>query len=152
MKSSLCLFAFAVSLMSLLTGCGGKYPVRPTTGKVVANGQPVTSGSVTFVPIGTSGELEAGKPASGAIKPDGTFTLSTFNRFDGAIVGKHRVEYAGAEDDGSEDESGSSEETTKSGQTAKKQTPQFVQKGEIIVEVKASGPNDFTIDIQSGGK
>lgn len=144
----------AVALLVTLSGCGqGKFAVKPAKGKVVAAGKPVTSGSVTFVPVGNPSDLEAGKPASGAIAEDGTFVLSTFNRFDGAIVGKHRVQYVGAEDEDSEEDGPTEEEATSTqARPAAQQKPQYVQNGEIIVEVTASGPNDFTIELQPGGK
>jgi hypothetical protein len=33
----------------------------------------------------------AGQPAGGAIEADGTFRLSTFSEYDGALVGVHKV-------------------------------------------------------------
>lgn len=144
------LVIIAVVALVCSSGCGGdKFPVRPAKGKVVSNGKPVTVGSVTFTPIDSTA-LEAGKPASGTVGSDGTFTLSTFDRFDGAIVGKHRVQYSGAEEGGEEE---SEVETRADGEPVNKaaakrpQQPPVVQKGEIIVEVTSSGPNDFTIEL-----
>ncbi len=76
----------------LVTGCGGGGGPRPATGKVhgkvLYNGKPLTKGTVIFVPIlGKGGET--GQSASGAIDPDGSFTLTTFNSNDGAILGQH---------------------------------------------------------------
>ena len=155
MKPLSSLFAFiALSVFLSLSGCGGSdFPVAPAKGKVVAGGKPVTAGSITFTPIGAPGALETGKSASGAVNPDGTFVLSTFDRFDGAIVGKHRVQYTGPEDESSEEEEeggeseGDAEPAPKS--TPKRQQPSVVQKGEITVEVTKSGPNDFTIDLHA---
>jgi len=69
----------------LIGGCG---PSRPATarvhGKITCGGQPVTQGTVTFYP-------EQGRSASGRIQPDGTYTLTTFDEGDGAILGKHTV-------------------------------------------------------------
>jgi hypothetical protein len=54
-------------------------------GKITYNGKPVTVGTVTFYP-------EVMGPAGyGAINPDGTYTLSTYEKDDGAVVGKHKV-------------------------------------------------------------
>lgn len=139
-------------------GCSdSQFPVKPAKGKVVVNGQPVTSGTVTFTPLGASDKLETGKPASGTVGADGTFVLSTFDRFDGAIVGKHSVQYSGAEDEEAEaeevDEGAVSEEASAASKPAgNRPTVQAVQKGEIILEVTAAGPNDFTIELQPAGK
>jgi hypothetical protein len=71
-----CLLAF---------GCGPKLPqTSPVSGKVTVAGQPVTTGRIMFQP-------ENGRPAIGAIEPDGTYRLTTFQRDDGAVSGKHRV-------------------------------------------------------------
>lgn len=79
-------------------GCGGssgEFKVAPVKGKVIFNGQPVTSGSIHFRPVAVQGAKEGmqGKPASGQIQSDGTFVLTTFRQGDGAIVGKHEVSY-----------------------------------------------------------
>lgn len=151
MKSPTYLFTLLTcALFVTSTGCGeGQFPVRPAKGKVVSKGQPVTVGSVTFTPIGTSSSLEVGKPASGALAADGTFTLSTFDRFDGAIVGKHSVLYIGGEDEESGDEESEDPDpdSKKNAPVKKQQKPTFVQKAEITVEVTQSGPNDFTIEL-----
>ncbi len=148
-------------LVSLLAaGCGdGKYPVRAARGKVVCGGQPVTMGSVSFSPIGEPGSLETGKPASGTVATDGTFILTTNDRFDGAIVGKHNVRYFGPED---EDEEGaaptedSPEERAGNAERimARKAQQQAlcVQKGEIVLEVTADGENDFTIELSPASR
>jgi hypothetical protein len=148
-----------VCVLLPMSGCGGgKFPVARAKGKVVCGGQPVTVGSVTFAPIGT--DLETGKPATGAVGADGTFVLTTNDRFDGAVIGKHRVTYQGPEgeeEEGAEKESppeGSPEERAKyleQLQKRKSQKPQCVQKGELILEVKADGENDFTIELVPAG-
>ena len=69
----------------LLGGCGSGLPERgKVTGKVTFNGKPVPEGTVTFYP-------QTGRSASGRIQPDGTYTLTTFDEGDGAIVGSHEV-------------------------------------------------------------
>lgn len=83
--------ALLVTLAGLV-GCGGKD--RPETvkvfGKVTHAGQPVTSGTVTFHPVGfASGE--ANRPALGVLQPDGSYALSTYEAGDGAIPGKYEV-------------------------------------------------------------
>lgn len=73
--------------MILLVGCNRGPLVVPVTGKVLYNGTPLEFGSVTFQP-------RSGQPAQGKIQGDGTFTLSTFEPNDGAVVGPHKVRIA----------------------------------------------------------
>jgi len=152
---------FAFALLPFLSGCGGgRAAVEPAKGKVVCGGNPVTVGSVTFVPIGEP-DSETGRPAIGAVGPDGTFVLTTYEEGDGAIVGKHRVEYTGPEDEAQEEEEGESppegsrEERARSAELIRqreaRRKSQCVQNGEIIVEVKADGENDFTIELVPPG-
>ena len=68
------------------TGCGG--PSGPqmslVRGRVTQAGQPVTTGSVDFYPT-------QGRSARGVIASDGSYTLTTNEPGDGAIVGTHTV-------------------------------------------------------------
>lgn len=77
----------AVLLLAALSACGGN-PARletaPVRGKVTLDGGPVTSGIVRFVP-------DRGRAGRGDIRPDGTFTITTYEPEDGAVVGHHRV-------------------------------------------------------------
>ncbi len=151
--------AFSILLLSYCLGCGtSKFPVRPAKGKVVCDGRAVTVGSISFTPIGEANVVETGKSASATVGSDGTFTLTTFERFDGAIVGKHRVQYSGPEEEESSDESSSGADQDAPDKSGKKNAErirqrstakrsQCVQQGEIIVEVQASGENNFTIEL-----
>jgi hypothetical protein len=81
-----------ISLVSLL-GCGAgsdDLPTAKVSGKVTANGAPVTGGDLVFAPIGK------GKNAGGTVGSDGSFTLTTYIKDDGAIVGKHKVTFTPA--------------------------------------------------------
>jgi hypothetical protein len=127
----------------------------------VCGGQPVTVGSVTFSPIAESGNTETGKPATGTVGDDGTFVLTTNDRFDGAIVGKHSVQYIGPEDEEGTEEAesvpeGSREEVARNLKKIRERQAklklQCVQKGEIIVEVTEDGENDFTIELFPAGR
>ena len=75
-------------------GCGSSgYPTAKVTGRITFEGRPIAGGgSVRFVPITEKDDSRPGKPASGLLAPDGTFTLSTYEEGDGAIVSEHRVE------------------------------------------------------------
>lgn len=60
-------------------------PTVPVKGKVIYRGKPLTQGQIVFRPT------DAGREATGQIKPDGTFALTTHKDGDGAVVGTHKV-------------------------------------------------------------
>jgi hypothetical protein len=76
-------------LLSVAVGCGsGQYtgPVYPVRGRVLlADGKPMTAGAVQFIPA------PGGLLASGAIGKDGTFTLVSLDRREGAAPGAYKV-------------------------------------------------------------
>jgi hypothetical protein len=75
----------------LLLGCGDGRPERATiSGHVLIDGQPLTRGSVLFVPA-------RGRPAGSAIDENGRFELTSFEKGDGAVLGEYRVAIRGAE-------------------------------------------------------
>jgi hypothetical protein len=79
--------ALAVLLLFGAAGCGSSklYPVK---GKVrfADTFKPLTEGEVRFQPISRPSQV-----ASGTIRPDGTFSLSTPPHGDGALEGACRV-------------------------------------------------------------
>ncbi|PQO38138.1 hypothetical protein [Blastopirellula marina] len=83
--------AATIALLAVVAGCGSSRPDGlPETaiveGVVKLNGAPLNEGVVRFVPEDTTCN-----PGVGMINPDGTFELSTYERLDGATVGKHKV-------------------------------------------------------------
>ena len=79
----------AVALLAcvlLVVGCGrgDRLETAEVAGTVTLDGEPVTQGTVLFTP-------EQGRVAKGEIRPDGSFSLGTYEDDDGAIVGKHQV-------------------------------------------------------------
>jgi hypothetical protein len=78
-------------LVGTVTGCGSGGKAR-VSGKVTVNGKPVTAGLISFTPV-ASGQKEPGKPAAGEVQQDGSFTLGTESKADGAVPGKHTVRY-----------------------------------------------------------
>lgn len=78
--------AYGLLSLVILAGCGdGRPPMAaPVEGKVIYRGKPLAFGSVMFQPA-------QGQPARGVIKPDGTFTLWTYEEGDGAAIGHHKV-------------------------------------------------------------
>jgi hypothetical protein len=74
-------------ILVAIAGCGRpsyQLETAPVTGKVTLDGQPLSSGYVTFV-------VARGRASSGEIRPDGTFEMSTYEPGDGAQVGTHPV-------------------------------------------------------------
>jgi len=57
----------------------------PASGKVSYRGQTLTSGIVMLTPA------ESGHAATGNLEKDGTFRLTTFIKYDGAVPGKYQV-------------------------------------------------------------
>jgi hypothetical protein len=79
----------ALGALSIVTvaGCGKpsyQLDTAPVKGKVTIDGQPLSSGYVTFV-------VSRGRASSAEIQPDGTFEMSTYEKGDGAQVGTHPV-------------------------------------------------------------
>jgi hypothetical protein len=82
--------AIALVAALLLVGCGSSDKGK-VSGTVTAAGQPVTGGSVSFAPV--AGSASAGRVATGAVRSDGSFSLSTDTDEDGALIGRHEVVY-----------------------------------------------------------
>ncbi|GAC1447781.1 MAG: hypothetical protein NVSMB9_30320 [Isosphaeraceae bacterium] len=85
-------FFVFLSLAFVCAGCGGGSADRPrlgkVSGKVTYKGEPVTTGSVIFTPtVKDSG----GHVATGQIESDGSYSLTTFDTGDGAVLGQHIV-------------------------------------------------------------
>ncbi|MEX2168416.1 MAG: carboxypeptidase regulatory-like domain-containing protein [Pirellulales bacterium] len=80
-------FGYLSFAMLLSVGCGRpshQLDTAPVSGKVTLDGQPLPSG---YVVVTTT----KGRMASGKIRSDGTFDLTTYNEGDGAQVGSHPV-------------------------------------------------------------
>lgn len=69
----------------IVVGCGPKGPeLGSVTGKVTLDGNPVTNGLVTFVPVG------GGRPATGKTDENGQYVLVGVDG-KGALLGQHQV-------------------------------------------------------------
>jgi len=90
-RNAACLAGWLV--LGVAVGCGGNASVAKVTGKVNYNGQPVTGGTLMFLPVPHEGSVEGGEPGVAAVETTGTFTVSTNGKQDGALIGKHRVVY-----------------------------------------------------------
>jgi hypothetical protein len=70
-------------------GCGGKPgDLVPVSGHITWEGQPVTTGNVTFAP---DPPAAGARPSTGQIQADGSYEMSTFTQGDGVPPGKYRV-------------------------------------------------------------
>jgi hypothetical protein len=71
-----------------IAGCGSsnELDMVPIRGEVTYNGQPVTEGSVVYIPVESTG-----RQATGKIQPDGSFQLTTREANDGAVVGEYKI-------------------------------------------------------------
>jgi hypothetical protein len=75
-------------------GCGtdpSKPPLGRVHGRVTYNGKPLTNGSVIFTPVAGPTGGATGQIAAGQLGSDGSYTLTTFEKGDGAILGQHVV-------------------------------------------------------------
>lgn len=85
MRTKQSLLTTIAILCCIQLGCGDGRPARvPVSGKVLIDGQPLAVGAVRFMP-------EHGRPATGALRSDGSFTLGTFEQDDGVVPGAHAV-------------------------------------------------------------
>jgi hypothetical protein len=89
--------ALIPAVFLVLSGCGGpgevdipaapKGPLAPVTGKVLLpDGSPLKEGTITFMPV-----KQPGRPATGKLQPDGTYTLTTKDVGEGAVEGDYKV-------------------------------------------------------------
>lgn len=83
-------------LLLLVVGCSDGRPTRvPVSGQVTIDGEPLTKGSVRFVP-------EGARPSAGALDAEGRFTLTCYDGEDGAVLGTHRVQVSASQIVGAE--------------------------------------------------
>lgn len=91
-----CLFSrpatwLAIGLVCCAIGCGSRAPKTvKVTGTVEFDGQPLTKGTITFLPQ-AAGDKERNRPATSTIDSQGRYALSTFAPGDGALPGKYLV-------------------------------------------------------------
>ena len=132
-------------------GCGGgasRPETAPVTGTVTYNGKPVANATVMFTP------KSGGASATGKTDENGKFTLTTFEPGDGAIVGEHvvTVTYTGPES-GAPENPESPEAYGAPAEKGAAEKPPIPTKyanpktSGLTFEVKAGGPNEFTIEL-----
>jgi hypothetical protein len=81
----------AVACLACLAGCAPDNGLKMgrVSGKITYRGEPVEDGQILFAPDEAKGTV--GVPAMAKIASDGSYSLSTQDPGDGAIVGFHRV-------------------------------------------------------------
>jgi hypothetical protein len=80
----LALVGFAGAVLAL-AGCGSdRLKTAVVRGTVTYRGKPVPNGTISFIPA-------SGPSAAGEIQPDGSYTLTTYRKGDGAVLGRHTV-------------------------------------------------------------
>jgi hypothetical protein len=80
----------ALLIPAACVGCSkSSHDLAPVRGVVTIDGQPFAGGKVMFAPVAKGESRNAGRAAFGRLQPDGTFTLTSYDADDGAVVGEH---------------------------------------------------------------
>jgi hypothetical protein len=120
-------------------GCGkpGAAATAPAGGVVLFNGEPATDVRVIFTP-------ENGRPAIGQTDEQGRFVLTTFQRDDGAVPGKHKATISDRKRNWLPD--------PKTNKVEPGRFPESYQRASTspwTFEVKSGEDNFFTLDMKS---
>ena len=99
---------FLLSFVALVVGCGPS-DVRPVSGKVTLDGEPLEGVSVRFTP--KTGEKKT--TSRGTTHEDGTYELRYTSEIQGALVGEHLVQIISETNE--EDEEGGKKESCQHG-------------------------------------
>lgn len=76
----------AASALFAVVGCDGQPATYPVTGIVTYKGEPVEGATVSFAP-----DDPENKSAGGVTDSEGRYSLTTFTKDDGAMVGSYNV-------------------------------------------------------------
>jgi hypothetical protein len=94
------LVCVGVALLSATAGCGrGDSEMIPIRGEVLFEGKPLAEGQVVYLPK----TPQSGRQASGPVKPDGTFEMTTQKAKDGVAFGEYDIVVFGYGTDPSSD-------------------------------------------------
>jgi len=130
-------------VLLFLLGCreAGTAPTVPVTGTVTYNNRPIEGVNVLFTPA-------SGRPASGTTDAAGRFTLSTFDRDDGAVAGTHTVTIAPGSGSGPPPMPGTPEaEQARSTPSPFPQRYSDPEQSGFTATVERGGENDFSFDM-----
>jgi hypothetical protein len=79
-------FLPALFLVAPIVGCGGDPRVATVSGTVTYKGKPLPNAYVAFWP-----EKQGERAATGSTDANGRYRLTTYQAYDGAVIGKHGV-------------------------------------------------------------
>jgi hypothetical protein len=136
----ICSFAVLLGILGLVNLCGCNGTDRQgVSGTVTLDGQPLGSGSITFLP--TDKSSTAGSP--GGVIKDGAFDIPAKA---GPLPGKYKAVIQAMKETGKEVEG-------PGGTTLSESVPvSIVESAGIDVEVTTSGPNTLNIQVTSQAK
>ena len=73
-------------VLPLIAACGPSRPdTAPVNGNVTLDGKPIAGAQVMLVPT------QGGRPGQGLTDEQGNFTIGTFEKDDGALLGPHNI-------------------------------------------------------------
>lgn len=137
-------------LVVISSGCAksDEWPRMPLSGQITLDGVPLESGQLTLFPIdGTKG------PAAGAEIKDGAFSIA---KYEGPVIGKHRVEIRSVQKTGRQVPSPSAvegdgvfAEGTMVEEYADVIPKRYNTYSELEIEIHASKPNEVTFPLTS---
>ncbi len=129
-------FVVAVGAILMAAGCGSGNKLQPVSGTVLYKGEPLESGSVTFLFTDPPG------PAGGALITNGKFKIEASR---GLAPGTYRVQVSSPQGVGKR----TPEQIAAGASTPAKEriSPKYNTKSTLTVEVTPSGPNEFSWSI-----
>ncbi|QDU90820.1 hypothetical protein Pla175_42330 [Pirellulimonas nuda] len=135
----------ALLAVGLSAGCSKPdFAVAPVAGTVTLGGEPLAGALVTFQPRASEGGILAGRPSVGETGPDGRYQLETYDGYEGAVVGTHRVSISTFRKKAAEGDSSSVVVI------AEERVPaRYNRQSELSVEVPSSGLGDCNFELSS---
>ena len=124
----------------VIVGCSDGPEMASVKGHVYYNGDPLTHGSVMFIPKG-------GPPARGVIGEDGAFELQTYKPGDGAFVGQHRIRVTCYETQSSGAANQAGEEELQHGKSLIPKKYTRMNTSGLAEEVPSGGRDDVMIEL-----
>ena len=146
-----------VSVSLVLAGCGGpaRPAMAPASGTVLFQGKPLEGAEVVFLSDASP------RNASGKTDAQGKFRLTTYENFDGAVLGEYKVTVAKTQINeamiGNVDDPSASYGAAMAAAAAgkienKNELPAKYATAEssgLTAKVTKEGPNDFTFDLKA---
>ncbi len=148
------------ALCLTIAGCGGpeRPEMVPVSGVVLdKDGKPVVGAQVVFK------NANAPREAQGTTDSEGKFRLTTFENFDGAVIGEHKISVAKVQTDASFDDADAEDPSAAYGAgmdaaaegnmeaTRKHELPEKyanAETSELVRTVTKEGPNEFEIKLE----